>query len=231
MNNQNIKKTRKVISFIIVFSLFLLVTISSGYTHANPKIESVNPVILTDKITEYPLGFNLEIFEDKTRSLTIEDVVNQKFIPNRQEVANLGIRNSAIWVRFRVKNEANLTKKWLLVLSDTRISTVDFYLPKPNKNKLDIIKTGRDFPFYNREFKHRYFIVSLHFDHQNEQIIYLRLTAKAGFTIPLNIYSLETFWQQDQGNILFLGISYGIILVMIGYNLFLFISLRDRSYL
>ena len=231
MNRQNIKKIRNLISFIILFSLFILVTISSGYTQTTPKIESVNPVILTDKITEYPLGLNLEIFEDKTRELTIEDIVNQKFIPSQQKVPNLGIRNSAIWVRFRVKNEANLTKNWLLVLSDTRISTVDFYLPKPDQNKLNIIKTGRDFPFYNREFNHRYFIVNLHFDHQNEQIIYLRLTAKAGFTIPLNIYSLETFWQQDQSNILFLGISYGIILVMIGYNLFLFISLRDTSYL
>ena len=231
MNSQNVKKSRKFVSFIILFSLFLLVTISSGYTQTNPKIESVNPVILTDKITEYPLGLNLEIFEDKTRQLTIEDVINQKFIPSQQKVPNLGIRNSAIWLRFRVKNEANLTKKWLLVLSDTRTGTVDFYLPKPDQNKFNIIKTGRDFPFYTREFNHRYFIVNLHFDHQNEQIIYLRLTSQLGFTIPLNIYSLEIFWQQDQGNILFLGISYGIILVMIVYNLFLFISLRDRSYL
>ena len=135
MNSQNVKKSRKFVSFIILFSLFLLVTISSGYTQTNPKIESVNPVILTDKITEYPLGLNLEIFEDKTRQLTIEDVINQKFIPSQQKVPNLGIRNSAIWLRFRVKNEANLTKKWLLVLSDTRTGTVDFYLPKPDQNK------------------------------------------------------------------------------------------------
>jgi hypothetical protein len=231
MNRQNIKKIRNLISFIILFSLFILVTISSGYTQTTPKIESVNPVILTDKITEYPLGLNLEIFEDKTRELTIEDVVNQKFTPSQQKVPNLGIRNAAIWVRFRVKNEANLTKNWLLILSDTRTGTIDFYLPKLDQNKFNIIKTGRDFPFYTREFNHRYFIVNLDFDHQNEQIIYLRLTSKVGFTIPLNIYSLETFWQEDQSNILFLGISYGIMLVMIGYNLFLFISLRDRSYL
>lgn len=231
MNRQNIKKIRNLISFIILFSLFILVTISSGYTQTTPKIESVNPVILTDKITEYPLGLNLEIFEDKTRELTIEDVVNQKFTPSQQKVPNLGIRNAAIWVRFRVKNEANLTKNWLLILSDTRTGTIDFYLPKLDQNKFNIIKTGRDFPFYTREFNHRYFIVNLDFDHQNEQIIYLRLTSKVGFTIPLNIYSLETFWQEDQSNILFLGISYGIMLVMIGYNLFLFISLQDRSYL
>ena len=219
-------------SFIIVIFLCFFLTIANSYTQTNINLNyQADPVILTDQITKYLLGLNLEIFEDKTKKLTIEDVVKQKFIPSDQTVPNLGIKNSAIWVRFRVKNEAKLEKNWILSLNDSRQNTVDFYLPQPDQTRFNVIKTGRIFPFNHREFNHRYFIVDLHFDPQKEQTIYLRLTSKAGLVIPLNIYSLATFWQEDQGNLLFLGISYGIILVMIFYNLFLFISLQDKSYL
>ncbi|NEQ75509.1 MAG: response regulator [Okeania sp. SIO2C9] len=209
-----------------------MISASKIYAQNNQNLKHINnPVILTDENTKYPLGLHLEIFEDQTRELTIEDVVNQEFTPSNQNIPNLGVKTSAIWVRFRVKNQASLTQKWILSLNDARVGTVDFYYSQRNKKEFKIIKTGRFLPFKTREFNHRFFIFSLPFTEDNEKTIYLRLTSKAGLAIPLNIYSLETFFQEDQNNILFLGIGYGAILIMIGYNLFLFISLKDKSYL
>ncbi|WP_237395914.1 7TM diverse intracellular signaling domain-containing protein [Okeania sp. KiyG1] len=190
-----------------------------------------NPVILTDENTKYPLGLHLEIFEAQTRELTIEDVVEREFTPSNKNLPNLGVKTSAIWVRFRVKNKSSLTQKWILSLNDTRAGTVDFYFPQADKKGFNIIKTGRFLPFSTREFNHRFFVFSLPFTDNNEKTIYLRLTSKAGLVIPLNIYSLETFLQEDKNNILSLGIAYGTFIIMIGYNLFLFISLKDKIYL
>ncbi|WP_426563341.1 7TM diverse intracellular signaling domain-containing protein [Dapis sp. BLCC M172] len=213
------------------FLLSLFISISHSYAQ-NHNLEHLdNVVVLNDNIQKYPLGLHLEIFEDKTRELTIEDVVNQEFTPNNKNIPNLGIKKSAIWVRFRVKNQASLTQKWILSLNNARTSRVDFYAYQGEKKGFKIIKTGRYLPFSMREFNHRFFLFSLHFTEDNEQTIYLRLTSKTGLAIPLNIYSVETFFQEDQKTILFLGIGYGIILIMIGYNLFLFISLKDKSYL
>ncbi|MGD1805747.1 7TM diverse intracellular signaling domain-containing protein, partial [Dapis sp. BLCC M126] len=217
---------------MIIVGFCLFISASKIYAQNNQNLKHINnPVILTDETTKYPLGLHLEIFEDKTRELTIEDVVDQDFIPSNKKLPNLGVKISAIWVRFRVENKASATQKWILSLNDTRIGTVDFYSYQTDKTGFKIIKTGRFLPFKTREFNHRFFIFSLPFTEENEKTIYLRLTSKAGLVIPLNIYSWETFLQEDQNNILSLGIAYGTFLIMIGYNLFLFISLKDKSYL
>ena len=217
---------------LIIIGFCLLISASKIYAQNNQNLKHINnPVILTDENTKYPLGLHLEIFEDQTRELTIEDVVDREFTPSDKNIPNLGVKTSAIWVRFRVKNQASLTQKWILTLNDARTGTVDFYSSQADQKGFRIIKTGRFLPFNTREFNHRFFIFSLPLNDNNEKTIYLRLTSKAGLAIPLNIYSVEAFFQEDQNNILFLGIAYGIMLIMIGYNLFLSISLKDKSYL
>ena len=227
INNKFFKRLFVLTFFLLCF----LISVYPNYAQNNNLKHLDNVVVLKDDIQKYPLGLHLEIFEDQTRELTIEDVVDREFTPSNKKLPNLGVKTSAIWVRFRVKNQASLTQKWILTLNDARIGTVDFYSSEAEKKGFKIIKTGRFLPFNTREFNHRFFIFSLPFAEDNEKIIYLRLTSKAGLAIPLNIYSLETFLQEDQNNILFLGIGYGIILIMIGYNFFLFISLKDKSYL
>ncbi|NET41872.1 hybrid sensor histidine kinase/response regulator, partial [Okeania sp. SIO2B3] len=217
---------------LIMVSFCLLISASKIYAQNNQNLQHINnPVILTDENTKYPLGLHLEIFEDQTRELTIEDIVDREFTPSNQNIPNLGVKTSAIWVRFRVKNQASVTQKWILSLNDTRAGTVDFYFNRGEKKGFKIIQTGRFLPFSTREFNHRFFIFSLPFTDNNEKTIYLRLTSKASLVIPLNIYSLETFFQEDQNHVLSLGIAYGTFVIMIGYNLFLFISLKDKSYL
>jgi hypothetical protein len=49
--------------------------------------------------------------------------------------------------------------------------------------------------------------------------------------LPLTLLSLEAFANQMQTDLLKYGLFFGVMLVMLGYNLFLYASLRDRSYL
>ena len=48
---------------------------------------------------------------------------------------------------------------------------------------------------------------------------------------PLTLSTVEALAQKDQQALLFLGLFYGAMLIMAGYNLFLFFSLRDTNYL
>ena len=124
---------KKILSFLILICLGLLLTITNSYTQTNVNFKhQANPVILTDNIKEYNLGLNLEIFEDQTGELTINEVVNKKFTPNNYKDINLGIKKSAIWVKFKVKNEASLSQKWHLILADARMGNIELYLPKEN---------------------------------------------------------------------------------------------------
>ena len=217
---------------IFIFICFLLFKITPVDAQKPPQPHHITPVIITDEKTEYPLGLHLEILEDQTQKLTLENItqseINQKFVPNQKPIPNFGTTKSAIWLRFRVKNQAKLTKNWRLILGTPRMGNLEYYYLEGKK--IIIKKTGRNFPFNTREFNHRYFIFNLPVN-PSEQTIYLRFTHEGNMTIPLSIWSLDDFLQTDQINILCLGISYGIIIIMIGYNFFLYLSLRDKSYL
>ena len=75
----------------------------------NRNIPLTAPVILNDDQDVYPLGLYLEILEDPSGKLTIEEITSpefeNRFVPSLNEVPNFGHTNSAYWVRFRIKNE------------------------------------------------------------------------------------------------------------------------------
>jgi signal transduction histidine kinase/CheY-like chemotaxis protein len=227
---------KKIISIFLVIISCLLVIISHSYAQNNHNLtdditDLSKTVILTDKKLEYSLGLHLEIFEDKTQKLPIEDVVKQNFIPNNKPNPNLGINKSAIWVRFRVKNIASLYQKWHLILADSRMGNIELYVPKENNPGFIIKKTGRYLPFNTRVYNHRYFIFDLPLINNQEETVYLRLTSKSVMVFPLLITaSVGKFLEKDQGYFLYLGIGIGVYIIMIGYNLFLFASLGDKNY-
>ncbi|MGK7923003.1 MAG: 7TM-DISM domain-containing protein, partial [Trichodesmium sp.] len=167
-------KLIKILLILTWFLLSLFISISHSYAQNNNSEHLGNVVVLNDKIQQYPLGLHLEIFEDQTRELTIEDVVDKPFTPSKQKIPNLGTKRSAIWVRFRVINEAKLLEKWQLILADPRMGNIDFYIPQENGQDFITKKTGRYLPFDTREVKHRYFIFHLPLKYQQKKTIYLR---------------------------------------------------------
>ncbi len=64
-----------------------------------------------------------------------------------------------------------------------------------------------------------------------EQTFYMRLKSSSPLVFPLTLSTVEALAQKDQQVLLFLGLFYGAMLIMAGYNLFLFFSLRDTNYL
>jgi hypothetical protein len=96
------------------------------YVHAQ------NTLILTDEQGEYPLGLYLEILEDPSGQLTIEQVTSSdyddQFVPSQEKVPNFGYTNSVYWVRFRLKDEAQ--QQWRLEMSYAVTQYISLYLPR-----------------------------------------------------------------------------------------------------
>ena len=196
--------------------------------------ESAPAVILTDSQGEYSLSQYIEILRDPGRSLTIQDVsssaFSNRFVRNQQNIPGLGITTDAVWLRFRVDNRASPLISWRLVLTELRHGKVDLYVPNDD-GSWSVKQTGRDLPFSTRDVPHRFFVFHLPTPPGAEQTIYMRLASVSPMLIPLSIWSTGALAQSDQSEILFYGLFYGAMLIMAGYNLFLFWALRDKSYL
>src|SRR5699024_9479583 len=90
---------------------------------------------------------------------------------------------------------------------------------------------GADYPFGQRDIDHRYFVYDLVIEPNQTQTYYALAIGGGDLHPPINIWQSEAFIKQTGKESTLLGIFYGIVLVMIAYNLFLYISLRIKSYL
>jgi PAS domain S-box-containing protein len=199
------------------------------------SLQAQETVILADKQDEYPLGLHLEILEDIEGRWTIDDVISpeiaRQFVPSRSEVPNFGFTDSVYWIRFRIRNTANLTRQWYLVLGYPNVHYLDFYHPLPDRSGLKHIRTGTLLPFDTRDVKDRLFVFTLSLPADIEQTIYLRFESKATMVLSLTIQSGDRLKHNGFTDRLWLGCFYGVLFIMAGYNLFLFLALRERSYL
>ncbi|MBQ0732277.1 MAG: hypothetical protein KBT75_16375, partial [Oleispira antarctica] len=107
---------------------------------------------------------------------------------------------------------------------------VDLYLPEDQGYKN--IKTGNSRVFSTRDLNDRQFVFRLYLpDPAEEKTFYLRFENEAPMILKLTIKSVEAHAKQGLFDHLVLGITYGGILIMFGYNFFLALALRDRGYI
>lgn len=94
---------------------------------------SQQPLVLTDEQGEYPLGRHMDILEDPSGELTIDQVASPEyaphFTPSPADVPVYGYTNSVYWLRMRLRNEVSSTNQWLLEVIFPNLNYVDLYLP------------------------------------------------------------------------------------------------------
>ena len=198
------------------------------------SLHAATPVALEQGVERYALGLHLDILEDRGRELTIADVtspaVAARFVPSDTNVPNIGPTSSAYWVRFALHNRQSDEDVWLLEVAHPRQDRVDLYLPAEN-GEFAVKQGGDVLPFSAREVNHRHFVFYLP-SPEGAQTYYLRFESdRSILQMPLTLLSARAFAEKTQHESYGLGLYYGIILVMILYNAFIFLSVRDRSYL
>lgn len=90
---------------------------------------------------------------------------------------------------------------------------------------------GNWLPFDKREVKNIDYLFPLDVKKDSLVTVYLRVKHLRGTQFPLHAGTLKAFYVVDGERIFFDGIYYGLMLLMILYNLFIYFSLKDKSYL
>ena len=201
----------------------------------NRKGSLITPLILNDDQDVYPLGLYLEILEDPSCKLTIDEIVSSefenRFIPSDDEVPNFGHTNSAYWVRFRIRNETRQSENWRLKLGFANMQYIDLYLQGPDNKEYTHKKTGTYLPFNTRDIPYPSFVFKIPLEYGAGQTIYMRFLNGASMTLPLTLFSAEAFTQKSQKEQLIAGLFYGILFLICGYSLVVFLLLHEKSYL
>ena len=135
------------------------------------------------------------------------------------------------WVRFRLRNGSPLSDHWLLEIGFPNIHYVDLYLPSPGGEEYITKQSGVLRSFNTRDIAYHHIVFDLPLSHQKEATFYVRFQSGASMTLPLTVWSPKAFFQAGAEERLILGMFYGMLLIILVYNLFLSLSLREASYL
>ena len=198
-------------------------------------------VKLTNKKGIYNVTSYLDMLEDKNRSLTLSTIINSEknlfFKPIDDSTVNLGYTRSAYWFRLKLYNK-NRSKPTLLEIPWPHIDSLDVYMLS-NKNNGDeeaddvfvSYNSGRLIPYNKRSYEHRNFIFKLpNIPNGDELIIYMRVVSDETIIFPVYLYDEMKFFKKDQSEEFVFGIYYGVVIIMFFYNLFIYLSLRDKNY-
>ncbi len=206
--------------------LWLLLVLVFGL---NPGLKAEKLVITAGGPTVIR-GESIFILEDPDGQLTLDDILHKEhdFVQFGGEIPNLQYSHSAFWLRISLKNG---TSDPLLALetSNTQIDTLDVYIMEPGGTKS--FRFGDVFPFEKRIFNHQHFIVPFEMAPDESRIVYLRVRGLEQMSIPLLVGQRKEILTNNYRTDLFTGIYFGIMLVMFFYNLFLYLSIRDKAYL
>jgi signal transduction histidine kinase/PAS domain-containing protein len=192
------------------------------------------PLVLTDGQSEYPLGLHLELLEDPSGGLTIEDVTSpefsSQFIPSRVEVPNYGFTDSAYWVRLRLDNQTRSTNEWLLEQGFANTHYIDLYTPLPGGTSYAVKQAGILRPTTPDDVHSPRVVLKLTVPPQSQQTFYLRVKNGASMTLSLTLWKQAAFLNYSLLEQMWTGVFYGVLIGLLLYNLFLLFSLRELAY-
>lgn len=175
------------------------------------------------------ISSRLQIFEDKSNNISFNKVIQENFTTTTSLVPNLGISTSDFWIKIPITNNTNI-EKLFLELSLSIIDYIEFYYPIEN-GQYEIIRTGDAYPFYDRKYNDPYYLFDLDISKGESKIYYLKVTSNEAIQLPIKIGTQTNIYTQIKNRDILSGIYIGIMLVMIFYNLFIYFSVRDKSYI
>ncbi len=223
----NLPRRYRIKKFPFAAALVFLVFFSKPH-----NLNAQSPVVIDGSFNHERLGPHLEILIDNENKLTINDITSGKipfhFLPSTSSSPNFGYTRAAVWARFTVRNTLKSEYTWFLEFSQPWVDHADLYIPQ--KKGFSEIKAGDTLPFKAREVRDRNFIFPVR-QPPGESTFYMRFKTTSSLSLDLTAYSSESLADEKSVEVPLLWLYYGLLIAMILYNLFIYLSIKDKSYL
>ncbi len=192
------------------------------------------PPIAWDSPSErIEIGSQVQFYEDAAKNKTITQVAapefQTKFVQSNADTLNFGQTNHDYWLKLTFERKSDTPRTRVLEIDQSNIDIVEFYSPVA-AGKFEVQAAGMLYPFDARQIKNRNFVFAIELAPAEKKTFYIRARTCGGLILPLVLWDKESFVEYNANVQHGLGVYYGIMLVMILYNLFIYFSVKDISY-
>jgi serine phosphatase RsbU (regulator of sigma subunit) len=174
----------------------------------------------------------LDIYKDPNHQLTPDIAFlkfpKDEFVSNDGKVPNFSATNASYWYRWTIQNTSNINLDLIVKCRYPLLDSVDLYYM--DSNKLVHKKSGRKVKESEKEIQFRGSAFSISIPPSTNKEFLIRVNTDSTMSVPLNLYSLHEYNKSTNLDQILQGVYFGVILVMLVFNFFMFVSLKDISY-
>ena len=205
------------------FALFIYILSTS--------LAGQSKIILHEDLSLTNINESIRYLEDPKGTLTINDILTQgrgqwQVFGNN----SLGYSSSSFWFEYEIENPFDRDFELTYEVSPGIIYAVDIYIVDP-EGVIESISTGSRFPFDHRKMKHYNFANKLSIPAKSSLKVLTRLHSTTILIPKFSLLAPDQFWAQAKFEAALYSFYFGMIMVMVIYNFFLFISIKEVSYL
>ncbi len=176
----------------------------------------------------YFIGKSIEYYIDTSKTLGLEDVKSMPFVAGQTDILNFGNIPHHVWMRFSVES-ATERALYLEILAPL-LNVIALYRIDDSTNET-LFEGGFLEPFDNRPIRSENWLFNLSLSEEGSTTFYLKGHSLYPFQIPIKLATKEKHIESNQMHNLFWGVYMGIMIFAFLYNFFIYLSLRERTYL
>jgi diguanylate cyclase (GGDEF)-like protein len=208
----------RIVLTLLVVTLVLYASVRAATTKVDTAFATV------------ALGPSVEVLEDPSGRMEFEAVrAASGFRPAPNMGTNFGFTRSAWWLRITVANTDSADRHVMLREDYPLIDYLDLWEPDRDGGWRHTA-TGDRTAFATREFAHRDFIFELELPAKAERTFYVRGASDGPVDLNFTLYESHSLIAALSREQLAYGVYYGGFLVLVLYNFFIFLIVRDRAF-
>jgi two-component system, NtrC family, sensor kinase len=210
----------------IIYLSFLLVLINLSSIFAQETF------IISENSSTQIIGENLFLLNDDEGKLTYQEVIkSSSFKKSKNKVPNLGFTSGNYWIKFKLKNLSNTDTNFIIQINQSIIDELQLF-ELDEAGKLINQKTlGELISFNQRKYQDQYLLFDTKLTKSQEKNYLIRVRSGEQILMPVQVGNVSNTLERNRKRDLLFGIYFGIILVMMAYNFFIYFTVKDKSYL
>ncbi len=208
--------------------LLLCLCLGMASMHVNAQSDDGRVFLLDATLApQVDVGSQLQVLVDESGELGFEEVLSdeKKSLWRKAPgfLRSYGYTDAAYWFRLRLKNASPDAINWLLEIKQPELKELEFYLVDGGQAFMTW-DTGIQYPFNHRIFRHRNFVFPLFLQGNQVVDIVFRVKTDGPMLLPVAISEQVAFAEQEQFNLLLLGLLLGSMLILALYHAYMYLS-------
>ncbi|MGL1889054.1 MAG: sensor histidine kinase [Reichenbachiella sp.] len=209
-----------------IFLIFgLLISQFVGY--------SQDLIILKDGMPFTKIGRNISYLEDPGSSLSFHEIqqapFQNQFKPCQVESPNFQSTSSSFWLKFKISSKSK--ERFFIDIGSSFIDQITVFELDDGGTLISKRESGDELAFDHREIQISNFTFEIKPKINKIYTYYIRVNSAQPLFFPLRVGSYKNVIEHAHKEDFIQGLYFGFMILILLYNLFLYVSIRENIYL